>query len=259
MSNSETVEERAKKNAERMMENALGYFYSSEVAEKMLTDKGFKMLLKLETDNLKEEFEEAEEAVRKEMSKTCDARWEEAWYQVSTVSPPKTSSDLHTAMMELSDCAVEETTKKVWEEIERDLERKGPCEHPARMWEKPKAGEPFCRVCKEMWNVNQALAEEGKKKSDDCPHPRRCTRWDVKTSRFLCDVCQAVEKAVLEEREVNCKVTCRNCREGLKVEKIGREDYIHWIDNDDTAKYLTNSYSVLCHAANIRRRGEKGK
>ena len=55
---------------------------------------------------------EAEAALREEMNKSCDARWEEAWYQVSTVSPPKTSSDLHVAMMELSDCAFKEAVEK---------------------------------------------------------------------------------------------------------------------------------------------------
>ena len=59
------------------------------------------------------------------------------------------------------------------------------------------------------------------------------------------------KEAVEKEREANCKVTCRNCRKGLKVEKIGREDWLHWMDGDN------NRYSVLCDANNIRRRGEK--
>ena len=158
---------------------------------------------------------------------------------------------------------IHEAEDALREEMERELERKGPCEHPARMWEKVEDGEPFCRVCKEMWNVNQALADEGKKKSDDCPHPRRCTRWDVKTSRFLCDVCQAVKEAVEKEREANCKAVCRFCRgelEGVDPNPRYKEGYVH--NCGITTGFIhegPRQVGRMCDAADIRRRREEGK
>ena len=66
-----SAEERAKANAERLMDNALGYFYDSTVADKMLTDKEFKILVQIETDELRDSFKEAEQAAEARMQERC--------------------------------------------------------------------------------------------------------------------------------------------------------------------------------------------
>ena len=155
--------------------------------------------------------------------------------------------------------AIREAEAALREEMERDLERKGPCPHPARMWIKPQEGEAFCQVCKEAWEVHDAMT-----KRMDCEHPVACTEMQGGGSlKTQCSACRTQAQAV-KEAEAALREEMQLLRgfgeHRQHCKRCGRAGGENFHAEDSVWKEIAGEYqdNVLCFACFDTLAGEKG-
>lgn len=104
-----------------------------------------------------------------------------------------------------------------------------------------------------------ALREEMEEKK------KRITDLEEVIDRSATFIVQAVEKAVLEEREACCKAICENCEFGVPVQGLkgiglkGISPSINYVHLVSQSEEEPEPIVPMCEANTIRRRGEEGK